>query len=126
MEGGGRENQDPLSFPSHGHNLSVGSFGMDILCNVQVAFLHGLVLSLPALRQGGRSWVLFPKWLQVRFGLSGIKARYVPRTLGLRCADHGLTITEIYSLRAGGWKSGSQGQSGLCSSEHWQRTLVLS
>lgn len=57
------ENQDGLSNPSHGHNLSVGSFGMDL---PSAAF--GLS-SLSALSHGGRSGVSFPKGLQIRFGL---------------------------------------------------------
>lgn len=63
MWGNGRDNQDGLSNPSHGHNLSVGSFGMDLPSAV-----FGLP-SLPALHHGGRSWVSFPKGLQIRFGL---------------------------------------------------------
>lgn len=71
------ENQYPLSFPFHGHNLSVASIGMDIRSAVFE------LCTLPVLHKPGRSWVSFAKWLQVRFGLLETKVRYIPRTLGL-------------------------------------------
>lgn len=93
MWGNGRENQDGLSNPSHGHNLSVGSFGMD---------LPSAVFGLPS-PSSPASWRqilgVISQGTSNKVWSIGDHVRYIPRTVGLNYIDREPTTTEIYSLR---------------------------